>query len=273
VGTAEITETVTGEHRAVTYAAFYFGDFNIAAGVRPFKDDSAFALMERAVLETFERDDVTGVIQLIERQFQGSSYSLWHLFKDEQRKVMAQILDSTLGDVERALRQVRDHHYPVIEVMRRMRVPMPRLFRRIAGAIQDIDLIRALEEAEPDIARIGAIAQEAQAWGLELDRVQAEFVAVGHANTDMEVLERLCTSETTYLAESVDLLERIVSFFEAIAPLDLQLDLWKAQNLYFSLGNRMLPAIQKRAGKGDAASRRWCQAFEQLGTFLNVGIA
>jgi len=274
VGTAEITAVITGEHRTVTYAAFYFGDFNIAAGVRPFKGDSAFALMERAVLETFERDDVTGVIQLIERQFRGSSYSLWHLFKDEQRKVMAQILDSTLGGVERALRQVRDHHYPVIEVMRRMRVPMPRLFWRLAGAIQDIDLIRALEETEPDIARIRAIAQEAQAWGLELDRVRAEFVAGGHANTDMEVLERLCTqSDTPHLAESVDVLERLVSFFEAIAPLDLQLDLWKAQNIYFSLGKRMLPAIQERAGKGDAAGRRWCEAFERLGAFLNVGIA
>jgi len=217
---------------------------------------------------------VTGVIQLIERQFRGSSYSLWHLFKDEQRKVMAQILDSTLGGVETALRQVRDHHYPVFEVMRRMDVPMPRLFWHLAGAIQDIDLIRALEEPEPNIERIRTIAREAQEWGLELDSVRAEFIAGENVHTQMETLGRLCAGpKAAHLAESAEVLERLVSFFEAVAPLNLHLNLWKAQNIYFSLGKRMLAPALELAGRNDPAARRWTEAFNRLGAFLEVGIA
>jgi alpha-amylase/alpha-mannosidase (GH57 family) len=274
VGIAEISSVITSERRTVSYAAFYFGDFNIAAGVRTFQGEGAFAALAREILKAFERADVTGVIHLIERHFQNGSYTMWHLFKDEQRKVTAQILDSTLGGVETALRQVRDHHYPVIEVMRRMGVPMPRLFWRVAGAIQDIDLLRALESPKPDIQRIRAIAQEARDWGLELDRVRAEYVSGGHANGHMEAVERLCTrADPARFSESVELLERLVAFFEAIAPLDLHLDLWKAQNVYFSLGKRMLPDMQERAGQGDPVGRRWARAFTRLGAYLNVSIA
>ncbi|RJR51315.1 MAG: DUF3536 domain-containing protein [Desulfobacteraceae bacterium] len=274
IGAVEITAVITRERQTVSYAVFHFGDFNISAGVRRFLGQNAFAAMEREILEAFERSDTTGVIHLIERHFKGNSYSLWHLFKDEQRKVMDQILESALGGVETALRQVRDHHYPAIEVMRRMGVPMPRLFWSLAGAIQDIDLIRALEEPEPDTVRIRAIAQEAQEWGLQLDRIRAEFIAGRQANADMEALNRLClSSPAPDLGASADLLRRIVSFFEAIAPLDLRLDLWKAQNIYFSIGKRMLETARERALQNDAAALRWIETFNRLGAFLDVGIA
>jgi hypothetical protein len=57
-------------------------------------------------------------------------------------------------------------------------------------------------------------------------------------------------------------MEAVNKMLEIIEPLQLGPQLWKAQNILFSISRRLYPQIKERADMGDKAARRW---VEQLG--------
>jgi hypothetical protein len=77
----------------------------------------------------------------------------------------------------------------------------------------------------------------------------------------------------TRLAASPDdtkLLRRILDVFQTLEPLRLDLDLWRSQNIFFSLGQTLCRGAREKSGRGDAAAKAWLEDFEALGGFLRV---
>ena len=70
--------------------------------------------------------------------------------------------------------------------------------------------------------------------------------------------------------EEISLLETIETAFKVLSALPLQLDLWKAQNIYFALGKARYDEMEERAAGGDEASRKWIDHFKRLGDNLHV---
>ena len=68
------------------------------------------------------------------------------------------------------------------------------------------------------------------------------------------------------------LLENINDVLDAATPLALPLDLWKAQNIYFSIGRKLHGSMKEKAGKNDSAAKEWLEAFLRLGHDLHVKI-
>ena len=58
---------------------------------------------------------------------------------------------------------------------------------------------------------------------------------------------------------------------ELLGQLNLDLDLWKAQNIYFIMGRTIYPDIASQAGT-DALARRWTVVFGLLGDIFQVNI-
>ncbi len=59
---------------------------------------------------------------------------------------------------------------------------------------------------------------------------------------------------------------------EIVKPLSLSLDLWKAQNNYFSLWNNVYRTMKDKAEKGDSFAGSWVENFLKLGYYLNVKV-
>jgi flagellin-specific chaperone FliS len=72
--------------------------------------------------------------------------------------------------------------------------------------------------------------------------------------------------------EDLQLFEIIDKTLEIIKPLSLSLDLWKAQNSYFSLGDNIYSTMNDKAEEGDRFACSWVENFLKLGYFLNVKI-
>ena len=66
------------------------------------------------------------------------------------------------------------------------------------------------------------------------------------------------------------LLKSIQSAFEILRPLSLDLDLWKSQNIYFSVVKERYAGTLEKAGAGDAAMKDWVDLFAALGEFLKI---
>jgi hypothetical protein len=49
-------------------------------------------------------------------------------------------------------------------------------------------------------------------------------------------------------------------------------DLWKTQNIYFTIGKKLYGPLKNKADGGDDLARRWVEVFSQLGSQLHVKV-
>jgi hypothetical protein len=72
--------------------------------------------------------------------------------------------------------------------------------------------------------------------------------------------------------EDLELIEKLDGALEALTPLHFSLDLWKAQNIYFSIGRTFFKTMKKKAAKKDDFAGNWTNRFLDLGKHLHVKI-
>jgi alpha-amylase/alpha-mannosidase (GH57 family) len=262
VGKSRVASDITAEEREIGFAVLHLGDHNLIGGVREYLGDDPFSLMRQEIKKAFRKSDVPDIIRLMDKYFETHNYSLWHLFKDEQRKVLAQILDSTLKEVETSFRQIYERHYPVMQVMREMRIPLPKAFASAAELIIGTDIGQELQNEELDFEEIHKLVEETKKWSLELDKKNLGFVMSQKINSVMQ--------EFSAEPNRVALLETIEHIFGVLGDLNLEMDLWEAQNIYFSMGKEHYDAMEGKASEGDGAAQKWLEHFNRVGQSLHV---
>ena len=65
---------------------------------------------------------------------------------------------------------------------------------------------------------------------------------------------------------------RITYVLELLEPLSLNLNLWKAQNMYFNLKEHMKGEMDKKAEKGDGSAKEWLDVFNKLAETLRMKV-
>lgn len=262
VGKAGIRSDFTWDEQVKSFAVLHLGDHNINGGIRDFTDEEAFSVMHREIRAAFERGDATEVIQLMDRHFGVNNYSLWHLFRDEQRKVLLKILESSHEGTEAAYRQIYELNSPVMNFLSSLAIPLPSSIVLAAQHIVNVDMRRLFEDGDIDIKKLERLIQETQRWSLSLDKAMIGYVASSWFSSS---LDRIVQDPT-----NTSLLELVPRILTVTAPLGLDLDLWRAQNTYFSLRKRIGGEMQERAEAGDEGARTWRESFRILGEYLNV---
>jgi alpha-amylase/alpha-mannosidase (GH57 family) len=265
IGRAHMRSNITWDEKTISFAVLHFGDHNLIGGVRDFKGDEDFALMREEIKGAFSRSDTPEIIRLMDKHFESHNYSLWHLFRDEQRAVFSRILESTLSEVQVSFRQVYEHNYQIMQVMRELHNPIPKALMTAAEFTINSGLRAALESEETDLEHLRGQIEEARKWGVELDRTTLGFVA----NRKIDSLMRRL-SDTP---EQIPLLKEAASLVGLLGPLNLALDLWKAQNVHFSIARQLRQPMRERAEAGDLEAAEWLEHFDSLGSHLGVRIA
>ena len=75
------------------------------------------------------------------------------------------------------------------------------------------------------------------------------------------------------LAEKPDnhsLLDRIVIALKILEDLSLNLELWKAQDLYFAISRRIMDPMRKKEAQGRMPAKTWIATFMKLADLLGV---
>ncbi len=116
VGRAHIRSDITWNESEISFVVLYLGGHILNGGVREFMGEEAFSEMYRDTKAAFLKSDIPEVIRLMDDHFETHNYSLWHLFKDQQRKVFDQILASSLEEIELHFRQIYQYNHPIYSV-------------------------------------------------------------------------------------------------------------------------------------------------------------
>jgi len=262
VGRALLCSNVTWEEGDITFAVLHLGDHNLIGGVREYGGEGPFAAMRDEIVAEFDRSDVASIIDLMDTHFGTHSYSLWHLFRDEKRKILNQVIDTTLEELENSYRAIYENHYPIMQAMRDMKIPVPQALAMPVFFVLDSDLKRLLTKKDLDLEKIEKTAEEINRWAFLPDKAALSLLASKRINGLVENL-----SENP---EDLELLATIKDLLHILSQLDLDLDLWQSQNNYFLLTGKLLGMMEKRAGGGDHKAKEWMALFQSVGDFLGV---
>ncbi|MBU4148955.1 MAG: DUF3536 domain-containing protein [Candidatus Omnitrophica bacterium] len=265
IGKAHIFSNITWEEDIISFVVLHLGDHNIVGGVRGYTDEETFIRMHKKIKDVFIKSDISGTIRLIERHFVEHHCSLWHLFRDEQRKILNQILDSVLKEVDASLHQINERHYPIIQALRQLHVPLPKVFAVTVELMLNTDLIHTLENEELDLERLEKLVDEVKKSDFDIDKTTLSFVAANKINSLMEKFSKT--------PEESSLIEDLVNIFNTLKPLALTINFWKAQNTFFSVGKRLYPEMKEKMDKGEESAEKWITNFDDLGDYLKIRMA
>jgi hypothetical protein len=263
-GRVMVTSNLTWEQDRVSFAVVHFGDHNISGGVRPFMTEEAFSSMQVEMLREFEKSHITQVLQLMLKHFGSNTYSVWHLFKDQQREVVKRLLAGSLENIDRDLRTIYEENFAVMNYLYNLRHPIPGALREVAGYVINAELLSLLERQDLDLERLQQLVDQAKKWSCTLRTSELQFSASSWVDRQVETLKTKPTD-----LQHLDLINRSL---HAMEGLQLELDIWKAQNAYFATGRSVYAEWKQRAAQDDQIAQRWLELFGSLGKYLRVKI-
>ena len=264
-GRVKVVSDITWDQEYVCFAVLHLGEHNIIGGIRINVNDEAFSMMYRELTEVFDRGDISKVIRAMDKYFGANNYSLWHLFKDEQRKVLNHILRSTLDEAEASFRQIYEDNYGIMNFLHEVSYPLPSPLLAATEVILNTDIRKVLEEEKPDLDKLKQLISAVKRWTVNIDKPTLSFAANSMINTLSEKLN--------LNSNDLSIIETLEHTIRLLRLLALELDLSNSQNIYFCIGQTILSdKVKEREESKDEKAGEWLDAFYKLGHQLHVKV-
>ncbi|MEW6448086.1 MAG: DUF3536 domain-containing protein [Bacillota bacterium] len=262
LGQVQVTSNITRESALLSYGVLYFGEHNVSGGVRVYRGQEDYGNMVRMVSEAFERADLAEVIRLLDSHFEGMTYSLKQLFRDEQRKVLSMILDSTLAEIEEDYRRIYDRQASLMRYLKDLGIPQPKALHTTAEFVINTGLRRAFSDEPLNFDYISSLLNEAKLWEIPLDE---EGLGYALKKTVNKMAERLRDEPT-----DTGLLKDMEAVTSLARSLPFEVDLWKAQNIFYNLLQTTYRGLQEKAQRGDDGTKEVVEILNALGDNLSM---
>ncbi|KPK77809.1 MAG: glycoside hydrolase [Phycisphaerae bacterium SM23_30] len=263
-GRAAIQSNIVLEKHTVDFAVLHFGDHNLIAAVNTRMPDQEFSTMHNNLGNAFAKGNTTEVMRLMNISFGGNNYSLWHLFKDQQRIILFELLRNTWQQIEASFRHIYEHNYTIIQIMRGMNMPLPKALSTPIEFILNKDLCEVIRDDEIDLKQLKKLVDEANKLSLPLDETTLRFEASRKINQLMYKLE--------HAPGDVELLEKIVTTLKMLLGISSKLDLQAAQNVFFAISRENYPVLFQKAMRSDKQAQEWIEHFKDLAQHLGVKV-
>lgn len=262
LGHTRVRSVLTLEHLDFMYGVFHFGDHNIVAGVKESHSlGEDYRLLLREGKDAFQRADFAAVIRLLDHHFENATYSIKSLFRDEQRRVLAKVLNSTYSEIDATYEQMYQRYYPLMKFTRDAKAPLPRGFRLILEYIHNIELKNFLQDQRPDVDQFEALLAEARLWNIQLDE---QGIGLLYQRT----LERLL-GDLSEDPSDLCLLESVRKLAVLGRKTGFSMNLWKVQGRFYRMLKDCYPEFASRADGADSETKEWLTNFRSLGDALS----
>src|SRR5206468_10319717 len=104
VGSIVVTSRITREQAAYEFTVIHLGETELTGGVRPASNPGNYEAMKRALSEDLRDNGVSSVIRVLDEHFAEPLLSIRALFRDEQRRILHLLCNTTLSEAESAFR-------------------------------------------------------------------------------------------------------------------------------------------------------------------------
>ncbi len=258
LGRATITSRVTRESASLSFGVLHLGDQNVSGGVREYRGEEAYRKLVSEVQGHLDRGDVPNLVRSVDRNFGAGTYSLRLLFRDQQRKIVGQIMERALAEAAALYRNFYTQYSTMARFISELEIPLPARFQMAVDFTLHEDLLAALSTDTPDPARIQALLEQIRRTGIPLDKVTLEFAF-------RKVVQRAAEQfrSAPLDPETVRQFQEVVNLCPA---LPFTTNLWAAQNVYHRALQSCLRELAANGELDEFAS--WRREVDTLGISL-----
>ena len=229
VAHVRVSSEVTGETREMVYALLYFGGHDFSCGVRTWDDQATYDALKTDLLARCARQSVADLVRGLDEYFPGGLSSLGHLFLDERRRVLGNVIRATLERHEETYRKIWEENRKLVHYLREADAPIPEALAIVARHVLEEQITAELQPLPellviPD--RVVGIVDEARALGLTLDLMPQRLVmhrAVAHA------------LDAVAEAPSRERIAQATALIEGARRLGIRYGHWATQNRFFQI--------------------------------------
>ncbi|MGA7923592.1 MAG: DUF3536 domain-containing protein [Thermoplasmata archaeon] len=262
VGVARVTSEVTFESEVLTWGVVHFGDLNLSGGVRSFRGAEAYGELRREAESRLNAGDIAGAVAIMSTRFDGLTYSLRSLFRDEQRRAVDEILRAEFAEWQHTLRRIYEANAPLMRFLVEQDIPLPKPFSTATEFTVNADLKNALDHVPPDLLEVTRALEEAKRWDIALDAPEL-------GRSSQHLLERL-VQELTQDPLDVERVRQLADAVGMVRELPFPTELGKAQNGAYALAQNLLPSQVQAASAGDENAHRWVEQFRRAAERLQI---
>ena len=259
VGRITVTSDITLDSETVSFATLHLGGHIFNGGSKTYPGDDAYQVMKQEMLTAFEKSEIAGIVRLMDDNFGVNNYSLVHLFRDEQRKILNLVINKTIEEFEHTYRLLYENNRTLMVFLLDAGMPIPKALLTAAEFTLIVDLKTSFLEERLNEEKIRDIVTDIGRWGLHLDGAGLEFMLRRRGE---ELIDKFRMALTNTLLS--DFLTLIVM----LRSLPLEINFWQIQNTYFMLAKSAYWDFELRAKAGDDAAMEWTEAFRRVGDLL-----
>jgi alpha-amylase/alpha-mannosidase (GH57 family) len=260
IGRLRLTSRITWASDVLGFAAFHLGDHNVTAGVERRPPSGRHGEIDDELQGLLRNGDTTAVVRRIHERFEGRTFDLRTLFRDEQRKIVEKLVHATLEEVESAHRQIYQNHVPTMRFLAGLGVPPSRALAATAEVVLNGALRRALADERTEEVEVEALLDEARTEGVALDHRTLSFWAEKGLSQVTEAFSRT--------PDDVDAVRRLLLRVRLLRSLPFEVDLWKVQNHFFPLTRRL-----RNGEPSQAPEREWVEEASRLADELSFDVS
>ena len=259
VGRTTMQSLVTHSKKHFSFAVLYLGQQSIIGNISTDMNRKDFDQMHERIIEAFNGTNLGEVIGIMQDAFGTERFTIRHLFRDEKRKILKQITNTSLGQADIVFRVIYNDNYQLMTGMLQSNIPVPEIYSDAVQHVVNKDLHLFFEQDVLKIKRLKRLAKEYKKWKVTLTNEQS-FKLIASERLFYE-LKKMAFSKV-----ELKHLQTINKIFKIINEMQVELDIWKIQNVYFSI---------IKAYKNDEwnfPSEEWKTAFYELGELLKVRV-
>ena len=262
-GKARFTSEITQDSEMLMFGVLHFGDHNLHGGVALFRSEEAYRDLSKSTRDAFSRSDLAATIHCLDQGFAGHTYSLKNLFHDEQRKVLTEVLESTVEHSFSVAREIYEAQAQLLRFMSDCGIPIPRELKASAEVALNGLLRQALAAPELDKTAIQGLLEEMHIAGIPLDQAGLEIVL----RRNLEKGADLFFEDPRNLARLAKFRDNLI----AARALPFRLVLWSVQNRCYEVLQKVYPQVREN-GLNEKADAHWLAQFQELAALLSLRV-
>ena len=258
MGRMKLQSKVTFHEQHFSFAVIYLGQQNLIGNLRIDMDQAQFGELREAARSAFELGNLSDVIGLMQEYFGSERFTIWHLFRDEKRKILKRVTKQAFRRAEANVQDIYEDNYQLMNAMTNSGIPLPEAWKNAVQFIVNNKLQRFFTDAVFDVRQLKTLLREVKKWGVEVTNEQRFSLAAGEGI--FREVKRLLDAETPATGE----LSRLNDALALLPEADVEINYWRSQNHYY----RVL--CDYKQGERQFEDPEWRRAFMQLGQLLNM---
>ena len=257
IGKTIMKSRITLSEKPFTFAVLYLGQQSLIGYISRKMTDKTFEQMEEELFEAFESHNLGDVIGVMQHYYGSESYSFDHLFRDERRKILKHITGRNMRSAENSFRDIYNDNYQLMSSMLSSNIPIPKAYKNVVQFVVNADLHRFFTKDGIDIERFKKLIGELLKWQIQLSN-EASFALAASERIFYEI------QKIEHMEDPVQHIHTLTEILGHLHVLNIDLDIWKSQNLFFP----MIKGYIK--GKWVFANKDIELAYMNLGKVLNI---